>query len=234
MFGFFNIDKPLRRTSHDIVADVRRGLGIKKVGHAGTLDPLATGVLIVCVGGATRLSDYVMHSTKAYRARVTLGTITTTYDAEGEIVEQKPFTHITREDVLHVLPRFTGAIEQVPPMYSAIKQDGRKLYDLARAGVDVERPARPVTIQALELVEWGLPEFRDRCDVQRGTYIRSLAYDIGAALGVGAYMSGLRRTQRRFHPRKRGTAGNTPPRRTPRRISCCAVSSPQSVSAGSA
>src|SRR5690349_3395688 len=122
--GFLNIDKPLHLTSHDVVARLRRGLHIDKIGHAGTLDPLATGVLVICIGNGTRLSEYVMDSTKRYRARVRLGATTTTYDAEGEILSERDASHITRADVERVLISFTGDIQQVPPMYSAIKQGG--------------------------------------------------------------------------------------------------------------
>ncbi|MEL6150505.1 MAG: tRNA pseudouridine(55) synthase TruB [Chloroflexota bacterium] len=194
-FGFLNIDKPHGITSHDVVSKVRRVFGIKKVGHAGTLDPLATGVLILCVGGATRLSEYVMHQTKVYRATVKLGVTTTTYDAEGDITEQKDATHITQADVEPVLPRFTGDIEQYPPIYSAIKQGGKKLYELAREGKTVERKARNVRIDSLDIVEWRAPEFVLDVTCSSGTYIRSLAYDIGEALAVGGYLSGLVRTR---------------------------------------
>lgn len=192
--GFLNIDKPLRMTSHDVVARARRGLGLKKIGHAGTLDPLASGVLILCVGSATRLSEYVMSSTKQYRARVRLGAITDTYDAEGEVLEQHDASGITREQVEAVLPRFIGAIDQLPPMYSAIKQDGKKLYDLARAGKTVERIPRRVQIDQLTITAWEPPEFDLEVTCGAGTYIRSLAFDIGEALEVGAYLNGLRRT----------------------------------------
>ena len=194
LFGFLNVDKPLGMTSHDVVAKVRRASGIKKVGHAGTLDPLATGVLILCIGGATRLSEYVMHSTKRYRARVKLGITNTTYDAEGAVVQQRDATHVTRGDVQQALLAYVGEIEQIPPMYSAIKQGGRKLYDLARAGETVERPARHIRIDALAITEWQPPEFTLDVTCSAGTYIRSLAFDIGEALGVGAHLSGLTRT----------------------------------------
>jgi len=189
-------------TSHDVVAQVRRAAAMKKIGHAGTLDPLATGVLILCLGAATRLSEYVMHSTKRYRARVRFGVTTTTYDAEGEIVQERDAAHITEQDVEQALGAFLGEIEQVPPMYSAIKQGGRKLYDLARAGETVEREARKVRIDALTLSDWHMASLSERklaefvLDVtcSAGTYIRSLAYDLGEALGVGAYLAGLTRT----------------------------------------
>ncbi len=195
MFGFFNIDKPLGMTSHDVVAAVRRAFKIKKVGHAGTLDPLASGVLVICVGGATRLSDDVMHGEKAYRARVKFGVTTMTYDREGEITSQTDASHLTAEAIQAAFPAFTGEIDQVPPMYSAIKQDGKKLYDLARSGVEVERTPRRVTIHKLVLQEWTPPEAVVDVDCSAGTYIRSLAFDLGAALGVGAHLSGLIRTR---------------------------------------
>ncbi len=191
--GFLNINKPLNMTSHDVVAKIRRTLKIKKVGHAGTLDPLATGVLIICVGGATRLSEYVMHATKRYRAQVHLGVTTDTYDAEGAVLQQQDASHIQRSDVEAKCARFLGNIEQMPPMYSAIKQGGEKLYDLARAGQTVERTLRPVRIDSLEIVDWSPPEFTLDVACSAGTYIRSLAFDLGEALGVGAYLSGLSR-----------------------------------------
>lgn len=190
-FGFLNIDKPLRATSHDVVASLRRGLKLKKVGHAGTLDPLATGVLVICLGGATRLSEYVMQSTKRYRARVHLGVTTDTYDAEGQIQQVRDAAHITRDAVQSSLNSFLGNIQQIPPMYSAIKQSGRKLYDLARSGETIERQPRAVRIDSLEILEWSLPEFVLDVTCSAGTYIRSLAYDLGEALGVGAHLSGL-------------------------------------------
>lgn len=189
--GFLNIDKPGGMTSHDVVAKVRRGLKIKKVGHAGTLDPMATGVLILCLGYATRLSEYAMHATKQYRATVHLGVETDTYDAEGETLKVYDASHVTREDVEAILPQFTGDIAQLPPMYSAIKQGGRKLYELARAGETVERKARPVTIHSLTIAEWKPPHFVLDVVCGAGTYIRSLAYDMGQILGVGAHLSGL-------------------------------------------
>jgi tRNA pseudouridine55 synthase len=192
--GFLNIDKPLGMTSHDVVAAVRRSLHMKKVGHAGTLDPLATGVLVVCLGGATRLSEYVMASTKRYRARVRLGAVTNTYDAEGEPQPVAEPMHLTQADVEAIFPRFLGAIQQLPPIYSAIKRDGKKLYQLARAGETVELEARTVTIHALTITDWALPEFTLEVVCGPGTYIRSLAHDIGQVLGVGGYLAGLVRT----------------------------------------
>ncbi|MBI5670433.1 MAG: tRNA pseudouridine(55) synthase TruB [Chloroflexi bacterium] len=194
MSGFLNINKPTSMTSHDVVAKVRRACGIKKIGHAGTLDPLADGVLVLCVGSATRLSEYVMQSTKSYRARVRLGVVTDTYDAEGRVLRECDAAHITRDAVERALTDFIGEIEQVPPMYSAIKQGGRKLYELARAGEEVERQPRRVRIDGLALTDWSPPLFTLNVTCSAGTYIRSLAYDLGERLGVGAHLAGLTRT----------------------------------------
>lgn len=193
VFGLLNINKPSGPTSHDIVARVRRGTRVKKVGHAGTLDPLATGVLVLCLGPATRLSEYVMASPKTYRARVKFGIETNTYDADGQVVAQDA-RPVSRDDVLAALDAFRGPIEQVPPMYSAIKRDGQKLYELARAGEEIEREPRPVTIHRLELVVWQSPVALLEVDCSPGTYIRSLAHDLGRALGVGAHLAALERT----------------------------------------
>jgi tRNA pseudouridine55 synthase len=192
--GFLNIHKPVGGTSHDVVNQVRRALGTKHVGHAGTLDPLAEGVLIVCVGGAARLSDYVMTSTKTYRAVVWLGRETTTYDAEGDITAESDASGITPDDIRAALPRFTGDIQQLPPIYSAIKKDGRKLYDIARSGGTVELTPRPVTIHAIDIESYDAPMLTLTVTCSAGTYIRSLAHDLGAALGVGGSLNGLTRT----------------------------------------
>ena len=204
MFSFLNLNKPLGLTSHDVVARVRRLLRDRdlkhvKVGHAGTLDPLATGVLVVCLGAATRLSEYVMNHDKTYRASIILGLETETYDAEGAVVATVDASHISRADVERALSAYTGEIAQIPPMYSAIKQGGKKLYNLARAGQIVERAPRPVTIHAItiESFEADPPESPTVvCEIRcsAGTYIRSLAHDLGAALGVGAHLTGLERT----------------------------------------
>ncbi len=192
-FGLLNVNKPAGPTSHDIVARVRRGTGVKKIGHAGTLDPLATGVLVLCVGAATRLSEYVMASRKVYRARAHFGVETDTYDAEGAVVAERPADHLTRAAVEAALGAFRGEIEQVPPMYSAIQQGGRRLYELARAGQDVPRDARAVTIFRLDLLAWEPPLATLEVTCSPGTYIRSLAHDLGAALGTGAHLSALER-----------------------------------------
>lgn len=197
--GFLNINKPLGITSHDVVALVRRslkqhGFGKVKVGHAGTLDPLATGVLVICLGAATRLSDDVMHGEKQYRATLKFGETTDTYDAEGVVTQTRDASALTLSQIEAVLPSFTGDILQVPPMYSAIKKDGKKLYDLARDGQTIEREPRAVTIRTLEIIAWDNPTLVLDVTCSAGTYIRSLAYDLGEALGTGAHLTGLIRT----------------------------------------
>ena len=191
-FGLLNIDKPGGMTSHDVVDVVRRGTKIKRIGHAGTLDPMATGVLVICVGAATRLSEYIMDHPKVYRATLRFGQTTTTYDAEGEITSENT-APITREQLEAVLPKFRGFIEQIPPMYSAIKQGGEKLYEKARRGEEVERAPRPVTIYRIILEEFNYPQAVITVRCTPGTYIRSLAHDLGQVLGVGAHLSALRR-----------------------------------------
>lgn len=191
-FGFLVVDKPRGVTSHDIVMKVRRGTGVKGVGHAGTLDPMATGVLVMCLGGATRLSEYVMASEKLYTATVRLGIETDTYDAEGKVTSTADTSHLTRADIEAALTRFQGQVLQVPPMYSAIKQDGEKLYELARQGKEVKRNPRHVRLET-QLVDVNLPDVRLMVKCSPGTYIRSIAHDLGAALGVGGHLIELRR-----------------------------------------
>jgi tRNA pseudouridine55 synthase len=192
--GFLVVDKPAGPTSHDCVTHVRRALGIRRVGHAGTLDPLATGVLVIGVGKATRLLEYVQGQPKTYRARARFGMATDTQDSTGAILSTADASSLRREEVEAVLPAFTGELLQVPPMHSALKLSGRKLYELAREGRTVERAARPVTIYELRLLEF-LPgaepeaEFWVRCS--SGTYIRTLCDNLGEQLGPGATMIGL-------------------------------------------
>ena len=159
------------------------------------MDPLAEGVLVICLGAATRLSGYVMRSRKVYQAQITLGATTTTYDAEGEILTTKNIDHITLSDIKCVMPRFVGEIEQIPPMYSAIKVGGKKLYQLARQGQSVERQPRKVTVHSINVVSWNSPVLEIEIECGSGTYIRSLAYDLGEELGVGAHLSDLKRTR---------------------------------------
>ena len=194
MEGILNIDKPQWLSSHDVVARVRRICNMRRVGHAGTLDPLATGVLLVCVGRVTRLSEYLMGQQKTYTATVRLGQTTNTYDAEGAVLEERPFAHINQSTIEQALEPFRGPIEQIPPIYSALKVNGQPMYKLARQGKDVERKPRPVTIYELELLDWTPPNLQLRVVCSTGTYIRSLAYDIGEILGCGGHITVLRRT----------------------------------------
>lgn len=193
-FGFLNIDKPAGMTSHDVVAMLRRGLRLRKLGHAGTLDPLATGVLVLCVGPATRLSEYVMRGRKSYRAEVLAGVSTDTLDREGRVLEERDISTLTLKQVEAALDCFRGEIEQLPPMYSAVKQGGRKLYELARAGKSVERRPRTVSIYELEIIDWSPPRFTLELTCSAGTYVRTLAHDLGEALGTGAHLSALTRS----------------------------------------
>lgn len=196
MDGIIVIDKPLGRTSHDMVGFVRRLLGIKKVGHTGTLDPDATGVLPICIGKATKASDMLTESDKAYRAQLVLGMITDTLDASGEILAEQPVA-VTKEQIEKIISEFIGEIEQIPPMFSAIKKDGKKLYELARAGITVERKSRKVKIYDIKIEEIDLKQGTVTIYVEcsKGTYIRTLCEDIGLRLGCGAYMNTLVRTK---------------------------------------
>lgn len=193
MDGLLLINKPGGMTSHDVVNAVRRLCGTRRVGHTGTLDPLATGVLVVLVGAATRLAQYIAADAKTYRAVVRLGETTTTDDAEGDVTARRPVT-ATCADVAAALAAFHGPLMQVPPMYAAIKVAGRKLYELARQGQDVPREPRPVTIHHLAMPDCALPDFTLDVTCSAGTYIRSLARDLGEALGCGAHLRALTRT----------------------------------------
>jgi tRNA pseudouridine55 synthase len=189
--GILSLNKPRGPTSHDIVGRVRALTGIRRVGHAGTLDPLATGVLLVCVGRATRVAEYLMAGRKVYRARVRLGITTDTYDAEGQVVASVDPVEVDRAQVGEALSRFRGKIVQVPPMYSAVKHKGTPLHRLARRGLEVEREPRPVEIFRLELTAWEPPECVLEVACSPGTYVRALAHDLGRALGCGAHLAGL-------------------------------------------
>ena len=192
--GILNVDKPGGLTSHDVVARVRRLAPGTRVGHAGTLDPMATGVLVVCLGAATRLIEYLADADKRYRATVRFGAETTTWDAEGEVVAHGAIDDLTLTRIVAVLPRFIGEIDQVPPMYSALKRDGQPLYRLARRGVTVERAARRVTIHGIDVERWESPDLTVSVHCSKGTYVRALAHDLGRALGVGAHLAALQRT----------------------------------------
>jgi tRNA pseudouridine55 synthase len=193
--GILNIDKPSGWTSHDVVGKVRRLLGQKSVGHAGTLDPMATGVLLVCVGQATRVADYLMAGRKVYRATVELGRETDTYDVEGATLATAAVPDLTDADLRAALARFTGVIEQTPPAYSAIKQAGVPAYRKARRGEAVALPPRQVTIHSIDLMEWRSPYVVLDVTCDPGTYIRSLAHDLGETLGCGGTLAKLTRLQ---------------------------------------
>jgi tRNA pseudouridine55 synthase len=195
MDGILNVNKPLKTTSQTAVTLVKRALDVRKAGHAGTLDPDATGVLLVCLGKATRLFDALQLRDKEYVGTVKLGVVTTTDDASGDVLLRRDVPELDSLAIQTVLERFRGEIEQVPPMVSALKHEGRRLYELARQGVVVERPPRCVTVYALELLETALPRLRLRVVCSRGTYVRSLARDIGEALGCGGHLESLERTR---------------------------------------
>lgn len=193
--GIININKPIGITSFGVVSRLKRILKMKKIGHTGTLDPLATGVLVICTGRGTKLASIIEGTKKTYIATFKLGAKTDTYDSEGEILEESS-VKASREDILGKLDIFRGDIAQVPPMYSAIKVGGKKLYDLAREGVVIERKPRAVTIEKLELLEFNeeTQEGKLYCEVSKGTYIRSLIFDLGEELKTYGHMIGLERT----------------------------------------
>lgn len=196
--GVFNLLKPPGMTSHDVVDYVRKLLGIKRAGHTGTLDPAAAGVLPICVGRATRVSEYLLGSDKAYRAVMVLGIATDTHDAQGRVVSESDASGVGIEELGEVLRRFRGVILQVPPMVSAARYQGERLYRLAMKGVTVERSPRPVNVISLEVADWRPgPRARVILDItcSKGTYVRTLCHDIGQALGCGAYLHFLVRTR---------------------------------------
>lgn len=194
MNGIIVINKPSDWTSHDVVAKLRGILHERRTGHGGTLDPMATGVLPVFVGRATRAVEFIENADKEYIAGIKLGCTTDTQDTTGNILTTCDCS-VTKEDLLAVLPEFTGEIAQIPPMYSAIKQNGKKLYELARKGIETERKPRQITIFELELLEWDGCEGKLRIVCSKGTYVRTLCHDIGEKLGCGAVMSSLTRTR---------------------------------------
>jgi len=194
LHGFLNIDKSSGMTSHDVVGRVRRLAGQKRVGHGGTLDPAATGVLPVALGDATRLLEFLVEGRKRYRALIKLGVVTTTDDAEGAVVAEQPVPEIAEAELLATLATFVGVIQQIPPMYSAIQVGGRRLYDLAREGTTIELAPRTVEIDQLTLLGWESPLLSLDVTCGKGTYICAIARDLGAALGCGAHLQALRRT----------------------------------------
>lgn len=189
------VNKPLRWTSFDVVRKLRYKLKIKKIGHAGTLDPLATGLLILCTGKMTKRIDEYQAQEKEYTGRFVIGQTTPSHDLETEVSEKMDISHITNEKLVEATKQFTGTIEQVPPMHSAIKVDGKRAYELARKGKDAELKSRQVTISVFEITAIELPSVSFRVVCTKGTYIRSLARDFGEALGTGAYLAELCRTR---------------------------------------
>ncbi|MFC3461320.1 tRNA pseudouridine(55) synthase TruB [Massilia haematophila] len=192
--GVLLLDKPVGLSSNDALIQAKRVMNAKKAGHTGTLDPFATGLLPLCFGEATKFSQDLLEADKTYEATVHLGIMTTTGDTEGETLETRD-VDVTLEQIEAALARFRGPILQVPPMYSALKRDGKALYEYAREGITLEREARPVTIHGLELVEYAAPMLKIRVTCSKGTYVRVLGEDIGAALGCGAHLNALRRIQ---------------------------------------
>ena len=195
MDGILNINKPAGKTSYAIVAMVKRLTDEKHVGHAGTLDPMATGVLPVCLGQATRLVEYLMETSKTYRAEIEFGVSTDSYDREGTVTQKCDASAVTLEQVETALISFRGVITQVPPMYSAVKHQGKPLYELARAGIDVERKTRTAKIFSLEIKDFQNPVLNIEVTCGKGTYIRSLANDLGQALGCGGMLKNLERSR---------------------------------------
>jgi len=193
--GVSNVNKPSGMTSHDVVDEVRRIAGTRRVGHTGTLDPMATGVLPICVGQATKIAQFLLAADKEYLVEMVLGTITDSQDTTGKVVEQRPVPEFGEDEIRAVFARFTGEIEQVPPMISAKKHRGERLYKLAREGVEVEREPCAITVHELGFVSVELPAVRFRLVCSKGTYVRTLCHDVGAALGPGAAMCGLVRTR---------------------------------------
>mgnify|MGYP001458538528 FL=1 len=194
MDGILNIDKPAGQTSFSVVAAVKRLTGERHAGHAGTLDPEATGVLPVCLGKGTRIVEFLMDTRKVYRAVIELGISTDSYDAAGKITARADASQIDKAALEKALETFRGAIQQTPPMYSALKHQGQPLYNLARAGIEIERQSRTITIHRLELLAWQSPLVTLEIECSKGTYIRSIANDLGQALGCGAYLKNLVRS----------------------------------------
>ncbi len=193
--GILLINKPTEWTSHDVVAKIRNHFKFSKVGHGGTLDPLATGLLVLLIGKGTKLSDRIMTGDKTYEGVIRLGVTTNSQDADGEILAEKDASHITRENIEDALQNYLGDIEQIPPMVSAIKKDGVALYKLARKGIEIEREPRKIHVFSFEILEFTNPTVRFRVKSTKGTYVRTLAHDLGNDLGVGGSLDALCRTE---------------------------------------
>jgi len=195
MFGFLLINKPENITSHDVIYKLRRALGIKKIGHAGTLDPMATGLMLIGVGKATRLLEYLVGHDKTYQAEITLGAVSNTYDAEGDIVRTLQCNIPTNNLIESEINKLIGKIKQIPPAFSAIKIKGQKAYDLARKGKKVTMKAREIEIYNIGIINIKYPVLNIEINCSSGTYIRSIAHDLGQELGCGGYLSNLKRTK---------------------------------------
>ena len=195
MDGILIVDKPANITSHDVVSFVRRRFHMRSVGHAGTLDPLATGVLIVLLGKATKLFNQFSNFDKAYEATMTLGMTTDTADIQGKVLEESPYDHVTKEKVEEVFRQFVGDLVQTPPMVSAVKVKGKRLYQLARKGIEVAREPRRIRVHILTLRDFNLPKIRFHLECSKGTYVRKIAEDAGKVLGCGGCISEIRRTK---------------------------------------
>jgi len=192
--GVLVVDKPVGMTSHEVVQIIRRGTNIRRAGHTGTLDPRASGVLVILIGPAVRLSEYVSASDKRYQAVIRLGANTDTYDSDGQVTRTNPID-VTEEQFETELKKFIGEIEQTPPPYSAIKMQGRPAYEMAREGEEVEMQPRIISVYSLDVLEWAPPEVTVDVHCSSGTYVRSLAFELGEKLGCGAMLAGLRRTK---------------------------------------
>jgi tRNA pseudouridine55 synthase len=192
--GVLLVDKPGEHTSHDVVARLRRKLNMKRIGHAGTLDPMATGLMILLIGKATKISQYLISLDKEYEGSIELGKVTDSQDADGEVLETRPVPALTEAEVRTAMSSFLGDQYQTPPMYSAIKIDGVPLYKSARKGVEVDREPRFIRVMSFELTRFGLPRFDFKLRCSKGTYVRTIAHDLGQKLGCGAHLAALRRT----------------------------------------
>lgn len=195
MNGVLNINKPKGLSSFDVVRYVRKKLNVRRVGHAGTLDPLATGVLILLVGKSTKLFDQFVSFDKAYEATLRLGLTTDTADINGKVLKEAPYEHISQEQIVQAFQSFIGAIEQIPPMYSAVKINGERLYKLARKGIAIDREPRKITIKTLRAVHFCPPEMKFYLECTKGTYVRQLAEDVGVLLGCGGCIAQIKRTK---------------------------------------
>ena len=193
--GFIALDKPRGPTSHEVIQDLKKRFGLPKIGHAGTLDPMATGLLLLCIGEATKFSRFLIEADKAYVAQLVLGESTDTYDADGQITEKKSIKGITNDSVERALSELRGTILQKPPMFSAKKNKGRRLYKLARQGKEIEREELPVNIYKNKLLAFEGSRISLEIECSKGTYIRSIAHDLGKSLGCGAHLGALRRTK---------------------------------------